>query len=155
MEVVVSDTIREDVERYIRINDDKTVHAVIVYSVEDNAEDGGTVIRGAYYGYCGGGVNDGGYFIIDQENEDIRPLTYDDIDAIESENSALSQTYNGLMQEVWKVISDEDGELQLTAIGAKLTSQSDDDEVYMSDSFDGDALDEISKVWQLATSFDS
>ena len=80
-------------------------------------------------------LNDGGYFIIDQENEDIRTLTYDDIDAIESENSALSQTYNGLMQEVWKVISDEDGELQLTAIGAKLTSQSDDDEVYMSDSF--------------------
>ena len=143
-----------EVEQYIRLNDDGTVSAVIVYTaIEDNSGD--VVIRGAYYGYCGGGVNDGGYFVIDHENGDVRALEYSDIYELESDDPELARIYNSLMQEVWKLLSEDDGELKLSAEGENLMAEADDTECCMTSGFDGDALDEVSQLWHMTLHFES
>jgi hypothetical protein len=143
-----------EVEQYIRLNDDGTVSAVIVYTAIEDAG-GNVVIRGAYYGYCGGGVNEGGYFVIDHENGDVRALEYSDIDELESDDPELAAIYNSLMQAVWALISEEDGELKLSAEGAELMAEADDEECCMSSGFDGDALDEVSQLWHMTLHFES
>lgn len=143
-----------EVEQYIRLNDDGTVSAVIVYTAIEDAG-GDVVIRGAYYGYCGGGVNEGGYFVIDHENGDVRALEYSDIDELESDDPELAAIYNSLMQEVWKLLSEDDGELKLSAEGEDLMAEADDTECCMSSGFDGDALDEVSQLWHMTLHFES
>lgn len=143
-----------EVEQYIRLNDDGTVSAVIVYTAIEDAG-GDVVIRGAYYGYCGGGVNEGGYFVIDHENDDVRALEYSDIDELEADKPELAVIYNSLMQEVWKLLSEDDGELTLSAEGQSLMAEADETECCMSSGFDGDALDEVSQLWHLTLHFES
>ena len=143
-----------EVEQYIRVNDDGSVSAVIVYTVVENADEN-VIVHGAYYGYCGGGVNEGGYFVINHEDDDVRAMDYSDIDEIEAEDPKLGGIYNSLMQQVWTLISEEDGALQLSTEGAELLAESDDSECCMSSGFDGDALDEVSKLWHLTLHFES
>jgi ribosomal protein L40E len=143
-----------EVEQYIRVNDDGSVSAVIVYTVVENADEN-VIVHGAYYGYCGGGVNEGGYFVINHEDDDVRALDYSDIDEIEADDPRLGGIYNSLMQQVWTLISEDDGALQLSIEGAELLAESGDSECCMSSGFDGDALDEVSKLWHLTLHFES
>lgn len=143
-----------DIEIFIQGADDGSVSAVIVYrAMEDGS--GGYVIRGAYYGYCGGGVNDGGYFVIDHENGDLRALDYSDVDEIEADNPELGRVYSALMQQVWTLISEDDDVLELSPAGVGLIAASPESGCYMSSDFDGDALDEVSKLWKMTQKFES
>lgn len=50
---------------------------------------------------------------------------------------------------------DDDETLILTPEGSKLFAQTVDAETYMLPEFDGDDLDEISKLWQMTLNFES
>jgi hypothetical protein len=100
-------------------------------------------------------VNEGGYFVINHEDDDVRAMDYSDIDEIEADDPRLGGIYNSLMQQVWTLISEDDGALQLSIEGAELLAESGDSECCMSSGFDGDALDEVSKLWHLTLHFES
>ena len=112
-------------------------------------------VFGAYYGYCGGAVYDGGFFHKDWENDQV--LDYSDIDKIGTEHPELSQVYNLLMQEIWKNIEqqDVDAPLKLTKHGLRLFNSTDSKDLYTSDEFDGDSLDRVSENWKLPLRFES
>ena len=77
---------------------------------------------GAYYGSVGGGENDGGFFRMDIENSTSECLDYDEVDGLEEENPLHSSILNALMQKLWTLVDDEDGEVDLyiTDEGSKL-----------------------------------
>jgi hypothetical protein len=59
------------------------------------------------------------------------------------------------MQQVWILLSEDDGELKLSAEGEELMAEADDKECCMSSGFDGDALDEVSQLWHMTLHFES
>ena len=130
------------------------VSEIILYTVVQ-AEDG-DIWFGAYYGSVGGGENDGGFFRIDIESSTSECLDYDEVDGLEEENPLHSSILNALMQKLWTLVDDEDGEVDLyiTDEGSKLYAP-DDTGIWMSSLFDGDAFDEISNEWKLGLAFES
>ena len=142
-----------DCEIYISASDG-VVSEIILYSIE--RKDEGDVLFGAYYGSVGGGENDGGFFRMDIESSTSECLDYDEVDGLEEENPAHSSILNALMQKLWTIVDDEDGEVDLyiTDEGSKLYAP-DDTGIWMSSLFDGDAFDEISNEWKLGLAFES
>ena len=130
------------------------VSEIILYTVVQ-AEDG-DIWFGAYYGSVGGGENDGGFFRMDIESSTSECLDYDEVDGLEEENPLHSSILNALMQKLWTLVDDEDGEVDLyiTDQGSKLYVP-DESGVWMSSLFDGDAFDEISNEWKLGLAFES
>ena len=130
------------------------VSEIILYTVVQ-AEDG-DIWFGAYYGSVGGGENDGGFFRIDIESSTSECLDYDEVDGLEEENPLHSSILNALMQKLWTLVDDEDGEVDLytTDQGSKLYVP-DESGVWMSSMFDGDSFDQISDEWKLGLSFES
>ena len=142
-----------DCEVYISASDG-VVSEIILYSIE--RKDEGDVLFGAYYGSVGGGENDGGFFRIDIESSSSECLDYDEVDGLEEENPVHSSMLNALMQKLWTLVDDENGEVDLyiTDEGSKLYAP-DETGVWMSSLFDGDALDQISSEWKLGLAFES
>ena len=130
------------------------VSEIILYTVVQ-AEDG-DIWFGAYYGSVGGGENDGGFFRIDIESSTSECLDYDEVDGLEEENPLHSSILNALMQKLWTLVDDEDGEADLytTDQGSKLYVP-DESGVWMSSMFDGDSFDQISDEWKLGLAFES
>jgi hypothetical protein len=130
------------------------VSEIILYTVVQ-AEDG-DIWFGAYYGSVGGGENDGGFFRMDIESSTSECLDYDEVDGLEEENPLHSSILNALMQKLWTLVDDEDGEVDLytTDQGSKLYVP-DESGVWMSSMFDGDSFDQISDEWKLGLSFES
>ena len=133
---------------------DGVVSEIILYSIE--RKDEGDVLFGAYYGSVGGGENDGGFFRMDIESSSSECLDYDEVDGLEEENPAHSSILNALMQKLWTLVDDENGEVDLyiTDEGSKLYAPNETG-VWMSSLFDGDALDQISSEWKLGLAFES
>ena len=142
-----------DCEVYISASDG-VVSEIILYSIE--RKDEGDVLFGAYYGSVGGGENDGGFFRMDIESSSSECLDYDEVDGLEVENPVHSSILNALMQKLWILVDDENGEVDLyiTDEGSKLYAP-DETGVWMSSLFDGDALDQISSEWKLGLAFES
>ena len=142
-----------DCEIYISASDG-VVSEIILYSIE--RKDEGDVLFGAYYGSVGGGENDGGFFRMDIESSSSECLDYDEVDGLEEENPVHSSMLNALMQKLWTLVDDENGEVDLymTNEGSKLYTP-DETGVWMSSLFDGDALDQISSEWKLGLAFES
>ena len=130
------------------------VSEIILYTVVQ-AEDG-DIWFGAYYGSVGGGENDGGFFRMDIESSTSECLDYDEVDGLEEENPLHSSILNALMQKLWTLVDDEDGEVDLytTDQGSKLYVP-DESGVWMSSMFDGDSFDQISDKWKLGLAFES
>jgi hypothetical protein len=142
------------ISTYIKMGDDECASSVIVYSEEASLSGDSVTVRGAYYGYAGGGVNEGGYFVIDSSVDKSEVLSYDDIEEFESSNEQEASKFNSLMQSVWELIEDDDGTLILTEKGKALFSANKGADKYMSPDFDGDFLSEISEEWQISLRFD-
>jgi hypothetical protein len=142
-----------DCEIYISATDG-VVSEIILYTVE--RKDVGDVLFGAYYGSVGGGENDGGFFRMDIESSSSECLDYDEVDGLEEENPVHSSMLNALMQKLWTLVDDENGEIDLyiTDEGSKLYAP-DDTGIWMSSLFDGDAFDQISNEWKLGLAFES
>jgi len=142
-----------DCDIYISASDG-VVSEIILYTVVQ-AEDG-DIWFGAYYGSVGGGENDGGFFRIDIESSTSECLDYDEVDGLEEENPLHSSILNALMQKLWTLVDDEDGEVDLhtTGQGSKLYVP-DESGVWMSSMFDGDSFDQISDEWKLGLAFES
>ena len=142
-----------DCEVYISASDG-VVSEIILYSIE--RKDEGDVLFGAYYGSVGGGENDGGFFRMDIESSSSECLDYDEVDGLEEENPVHSSMLNALMQKLWTLVDDENGEVDLymTDEGSKLYTP-DDTGIWMSSMFDGDSLDQISDEWKLGLAFES
>tara|TARA_Y100000385_G_scaffold230591_1_gene242274 strand:- start:62 stop:529 length:468 start_codon:yes stop_codon:yes gene_type:complete len=142
-----------DCEVYISASDG-VVSEIILFSIE--RKDEGDVLFGAYYGSVGGGENDGGFFRMDIESSSSECLDYDEVDGLEEENPVHSSMLNALMQKLWTLVDDENGEVDLymTDEGSKLYAP-DETGVWMSSLFDGDALDQISNEWKLGLAFES
>ena len=142
----------QNLEKYIRLNtESQTVSASIVYVCHQEVS--GIVIYGAYYGYCGGGENDGGYFLIDIENSETRALGYDDVDSMSEEHPVARDLLEYLMSQVWGVMDDKEGQLEPNESGKALLAV-DGEDVYISDGFDGDILAGISEEWRLTLRFE-
>ena len=142
-----------DCDIYISATDG-VVSEIIIYTIE--RKDEGDVLFGAYYGSVGGGENDGGFFRMDIESSSSECLDYDEVDGLEEENPAHSSILNALMQKLWTLVDDENGEVDLyiTDEGSKLYAPNETG-VWMSSLFDGDALDQISNEWKLGLAFES
>ena len=142
-----------DCDNYISATDG-VVSEIIIYTIE--RKDEGDVLFGAYYGSVGGGENDGGFFRMDIENSSSECLDYDEVDGLEEENPVHSSMLNALMQKLWTLVDDENGEVDLytTDQGSKLYVP-DESGVWMSSMFDGDSFDQISDEWKLGLAFES
>ena len=137
--------------RYLSADpDESTVSASVVYVLSNKDET--TWIYGAYYGYGGGGENDGGFFCLNSEGE-IQHLDFGEVDELGSESPELQSLYESLIAKVWEVMDDDDGELKLNEAGTQLIADCDDG-VYLSDGFDGDALAGISGEWKITLRFE-
>ena len=130
------------------------VSEIILYTVVQTED--GDIWFGAYYGSVGGGENDGGFFRMDIESSNSECLDYDDVDGLDEENPLHSSILNALMQKLWTLVDDEDGEVDLytTDQGSKLYVP-DESGVWMSSMFDGDSFDQISDEWKLGLAFES
>jgi len=130
------------------------VSEIILYTVVQ--AENGDIWFGAYYGSVGGGENDGGFFRMDIESSTSECLDYDEVDGLDEENPLHSSILNALMQKLWTLVDDEDGEVDLytTDQGSKLYVP-DESGVWMSSMFDGDSFDQISDEWKLGLAFES
>lgn len=142
--------------RYLSTSRNKEIFASVVYCTKGSNE--GIVFYGAYYGYSGGAVNDGGFFRISKsENSD---LDYDEVEKLGSSNPNLEKLYSFLMSKVWEPIANEDAAypLELSAIGKTLMKKSHnwkgEGRFYMDDGFYGDELAEISEKWKIHLRFE-
>ena len=138
-------------QRYIQA-DNGAVNAVVVYAVQERGDV--SLILGAYYGSVGGGELDGGYFRIDFEADEHTALSYDDMEALQEDSPLDHEVLEGLMQKLWELVEEEDGDFQLTDAGRQVFAP-DEDGVWMDAEFDGDALAEVSEQWAINLRFES
>jgi hypothetical protein len=96
----------EAIEGYVAL-DGNQVRAAIFSSILSDQK--GDYYLGAYYGYAGGGVNDGGFFSIDIENSLHKHIDFDGFDKIRNQNIKHHSVLEALMQRIWHYIEEEDG----------------------------------------------
>ena len=111
----------------------------------------GDYCLGAYYGYAGGGVNDGGFFSIDFENSVHKHIDFDELDEMHENNKDHYGILESLMQKIWHFVDEDEGVMELTNNGLEL--EIDDDGFWISDNFDADMLAEISELWRISLRF--
>lgn len=140
-----------DCHAYIAAND-RFLSSAILYTVLPGPD--GDRWLGAYYGYIGGGENDGGYFRIDMERGVSEHLDYDGVERLSLVDPDQSMILESVMQVLWTLIDEDQGILALTDVGLKYY-QPDDDGIWMDDEFNGDCLDEISHQWRIRLRFES
>ena len=135
------------VDGYIS-TDNNVVTAAIFMTVVPGAN--GDFCLGAYYGYAGGGVNDGGFFSIDIENSIHQHINFDQFDGMHENNSFHHSTLEALIKKLWLFVDENDEIMTLTEDGLSLERN---DGIWISDYFDGDLLAEISDLWSISLSF--
>ena len=135
------------VDGYIS-TDNNVVTAAIFMTVVPGAN--GDFCLGAYYGYAGGGVNDGGFFSIDIENSIHQHINFDQFDGMHENNSFHHSTLEALIKKLWLFVDENDEIMTLTEDGLSLERN---DGIWISDYFDGDLLAEISDLWSISLRF--
>ena len=105
---------------------------------------------GAYYGYAGGGDNDGGFFSIDIENSIHKHINFDELEEMCESNVFHHSILESLMQKLWHYVDEDNEIMTLTDSGLCLEHN---DGVWVSDNFDGDMLSEISELWAISLKF--
>jgi hypothetical protein len=135
------------VDGYIS-TDNNVVTAAIFMTVVPGAN--GDFCLGAYYGYAGGGVNDGGFFSIDIENSIHQHINFDQFDGMHENNSFHHSTLEALIKKLWLFVDENDEIMTLTEDGLSLERS---DGIWISDYFDGDLLAEISDLWSISLRF--
>ena len=110
----------------------------------------GDFCLGAYYGYAGGGDNDGGFFSIDIENSIHKHVNFDELEEMRESNHLHYSILESLMKKIWHFIDEDDEIMILTDYGLSLVQN---DGVWISDNFDGDMLAEISQLWAISLKF--
>ncbi len=110
----------------------------------------GDFCLGAYYGYAGGGVNDGGFFSIDIENSIHQHINFDQFDGMHENNSFHHSILEALIKKLWLFVDENDEIMTLTEDGLSLERN---DGIWISDYFDGDLLAEISDLWSISLRF--
>ena len=135
------------VDGYIS-SDSGVVTAAIFMAVVPGAN--GDFCLGAYYGYAGGGVNDGGFFSIDIENSIHQHISFDQFDEMQESNSFHHEILEALLKNLWVYVDDDNEIMVLTEHGLSLDSN---DGFWISDNFDGDLLAEISDLWSISLRF--
>ncbi len=106
---------KEMIEGYVSLDGDQVTAAIFSSLLPDPK---GDYYLGAYYGYAGGGVNDGGFFSIDIENSFHKHIDFDEFDS--NPKTTSLGVLETLMQRIWHYIEEDDGILQLTSSGLKL-----------------------------------
>jgi|TARA_B110000977_G_scaffold90566_1_gene120291 hypothetical protein len=135
------------VDGYIS-TDNNVVTAAIFMTVVPGAN--GDFCLGAYYGYAGGGVNDGGFFSIDIENSIHQHINFDQFDGMHENNSFHHSILEALIKKLWLFVDENDEIMTLTEDGLSLERN---DGIWISDYFDGDLLAEISDLWSISLRF--
>jgi hypothetical protein len=135
------------VDGYIS-TDNNEVTAAIFMTVVPGAN--GDFCLGSYYGYAGGGVNDGGFFSIDIENSIHQHINFDQFDGMHENNSFHHSTLEALIKKLWLFVDENDEIMTLTEDGLSLERS---DGIWISDYFDGDLLAEISDLWSISLRF--
>ena len=110
----------------------------------------GDFCLGAYYGYAGGGVNDGGFFSIDNENSIHQHINFDQFDGMRENNIFYHNILEALIKKLWLFVDENDEIMTLTEDGLSLERN---DGIWISDYFDGDLLAEISDLWSISLRF--
>lgn len=128
--------------------DNSEVTAAIFMAIVPGAS--GDFCLGAYYGYAGGGVNDGGFFSIDIENSIHQHISFDQFDEMQESNSFHHEILEALLKNLWVYVDDDNEIMTLTEHGLSLKSN---DGFWISDNFDGDFLAEISELWSMSLRF--
>ena len=132
--------------------DDGFVSAIILYTITSKPH--GDVWIGAYYGSVGGGENDGGFFKIDVENSTAEHLDYDEVDGLAEHDPTQAAAFGSVMQALWTLIEQDDGDLTLSELGTSLYVP-DQEGIWMDADFDGDSLDKVSEQWKIGLRFES
>jgi hypothetical protein len=127
--------------------DDGFVSSIVLYIVFSKSDR--NILFGAYYGAVGGGENDGGFFLIDIENGSSKHLDYDEVDG-----HSQAGFFDLVMKALWTLIDDNEGDLILSDEGSKHYAP-DNDGIWIDAEFDGDSLDEVSKLWKILLRFES
>lgn len=135
------------VDGYIS-TDNNEVTAAIFMTVVPGAN--GDFCLGAYYGYAGGGVNDGGFFSIDNENSIHQHINFDQFDGMRENNIFYHNILEALIKKLWLFVDENDEIMTLTEDGLSLERN---DGIWISDYFDGDLLAEISDLWSISLRF--
>jgi len=128
--------------------DNSEVTAAIFMAIVPGAS--GDFCLGAYYGYAGGGVNDGGFFSIDIENSIHQHISFNQFDEMQESNSFHHEILEALLKNLWVYVDDDNEIMTLTEHGLSLESS---DGFWVSDNFDGDFLAEISELWSISLRF--
>jgi hypothetical protein len=122
-----------------------------LYAIKSQPE--GDIWLGAYYGAVGGGENDGGYFILDIEAGSSKHLDYDEVEELSESDPTKAAVFEGLMQTLWTLVDDDDGDLIVSSYGSNHYLP-DSDGIWSDADFDGDSLDEVSKLWKIRLRFE-
>jgi hypothetical protein len=142
----------ESLPAYIRLQEESESDLESIIISADLKTSDGTIVYGAYYGYIGGGMFDGGSFRNDIENSELVNISYDELgELIEAEAAVLE----ALMGRLWTLIDDEADETPvLTEDGVEFSKQNGGftEDVMIANGFDGDDLADIE--WELRLFFE-
>lgn len=108
------------------------------------------LLLGAYFGYCGGGIYDGGFFIVVPDQRSYELVSYD-----EADNSIYSEEFSALIAVSGGFSSDENPS-ECTDKALALLEEVDDEDgdlIYQDSVFDGDALSGLSEAWGISLRF--
>jgi hypothetical protein len=131
---------------YLKGNKSGNFIAAVAYTIKDES------LFGAFIGYAGGGVYDGGFFDIDLLHGDFSLHSYDD-----AGNSPNSIIFKNLMQSCSEMFDDEDPSLlsiKGRALLKNLEHDSTNEITLIANDFDGDILCEVSNQWNISLRFD-
>lgn len=136
--------------RYLRADEDGIFQYAIVYSKFEKPS-GGMMMIGAFNGYAGGGVYDGGYFSIDLGARLSQVLSYD-----EADSSEYSEEFSKLMRLCCSFFKGVEYPAECTAKAWKLLEKGEDVDghrLYMDAEFNGDWLSDVSQEWCISLGF--
>ena len=106
----------DSLQHYVKFNDDDTVYAIIVMitpKIHILTNDYETF--GAFYGYQGGGVNDGGFFKLSSKQQKQNVFNYEDLEVIKETDVNI---FEALMNQIWNIVDDKNGEGDLSMTDA-------------------------------------
>lgn len=140
--------LRDNAVVYLRADSSKVFKYAVSYI--GIRKDDTIFLLGAYFGYCGGGEYDGGFFIVAPAQGTFELVSYD-----EADNSDYSEEFSALMAVSGGFSSDEDPS-ECTDEALALLENADEDDgdlIYQDSVFDGDALSELSEAWGISLRF--
>ncbi len=121
--------------------------AAIAYHIQDDT------IYGAFYGYAGGGVYDGGFFKIHSNQQEFLILGYDD-----AEQDANSKLFYTLMGQCGDMSNDQDDDPSMLSSKGKYFLENaevlEDNELFITlNNFDPDLISIVSTQWNISLRF--